>query len=73
MRKAIGLLEILIVLVVIIILYFTCFHSNYGRSNPFDDNSRVNNQSQIVDDKINEIEETKALKEKIEQNLREGN
>lgn len=73
MKRAVGLLELLVVVVVIIVLYFTCFHSNYGRSNPFDDNAKINNQSQIIDDKINEIEDTKALKEKIERNLREGN
>ena len=42
MKKAVGLLELLIVLVVIIVVYFTCFHPNYGRSNPFDDNVKKN-------------------------------
>ncbi len=73
MKYAFGVLELVIVIVVITILYFTCFHSNYGRSNPFDDNSRVNTQSQLIDDKIKDIESTKALKDKIEKNLREGN
>ena len=73
MKYAFGVLELVIVIVVITILYFTCFHSNYGRSNPFEDNSRVNTQSQLIDDKIKDIESTKALKDKIEKNLREGN
>ena len=73
MKYAFGVLELVIVIVVITILYFTCFHSNYGRSNPFDDNSRVNTQSQLIDDKIKDIESTKSLKYKIEKNLREGN
>ena len=73
MKYAFGVLELVIVIVIITILYFTCFHSNYGRSNPFDDNSRVNTQSQLIDDKIKDIESTKALKDKIEKNLREGN
>ena len=73
MKYAFGVLELVIVIVVITILYFTCFHSNYGRSNPFDDNSRVNTQSQLIDDKIKDIESTKALKNKNKKNLREGN
>lgn len=72
MRKAFGLLELLIVLIVIIIIYFTCFHSNFGRKNPFDDNARINSQQQIVDDKIKDIEDTKALRKRIEENLNKG-
>ena len=47
MKKAFGMLELLIVAVIVIVLYFTCFHSNYGRSNPFDDNARINSQKEI--------------------------
>ncbi len=72
MKKAVGLLELLIVLVVIIVVYFTCFHSNYGRSNPFDDNVKINSQKEIIDTKIQEIEDTKALKQRIENNLNKG-
>ncbi len=72
MKKAFGVLELLIVIVVITVLYFTCFHSNYGRSNPFDDNVRMNNQKEIIDERVQEIEDTKALKERIENNLNKG-
>ncbi len=72
MKKAVGLLELLIVLVVIIVVYFTCFHPNYGRSNPFDDNVKINSQKEIIDTKIQEIEDTKALKQRIENNLNKG-
>ena len=72
MKKAVGMIEILLVIVVITALYFTCFHSKYGRSNPFDDNSNLNNQQEMVEDKIQDIENTKALKKKIEDNLNKG-
>lgn len=72
MKKAVGLLELLIVIVVITVVYFTCFHSNYGRSNPFDDNVKMNSQREIIDTKIQEIEDTKALKQRIENNLNKG-
>ena len=71
MKKAFGVLELLIVVIIVIVVYFTCFKSNYGRSNPFDDNAKDKTQSQMVDDKIQEIEDTKALKEKIEHNWKE--
>lgn len=73
MKHAFGVLELLIVVVIIVIIYFTCFHSQYGRKNPFDDNSRINSQQEMIDTKIQEIEDTKALKQRIEQNLNEGN
>ena len=72
MKKAFGLLELLIVIVVIIILYFTCFHSNFGKRNPFDDNAKLNSQQEIVDDKIKDIQDTKILRKRIEENLNKG-
>lgn len=72
MKKAVGMVEILLVIIVITVLYFTCFHSQYGRSNPFDDNSSLNNQQEMIDNKIQDIENTKALKQKIEDNLNKG-
>lgn len=72
MRKAFGTVELLLVIIVIIILYFTCFHSNYGRSNPFDDNAKVKSQQELIDDKIQQIEDSKALRKKIEENLNKG-
>lgn len=72
MKQAVGMVEILLVIIVITVLYFTCFHSQYGRSNPFDDNSSLNNQQEMIDNKIQDIENTKALKQKIEDNLNKG-
>jgi hypothetical protein len=73
MRKAFGVLELLVAVVVVIIIYFACFHSQYGKTNPFADNaSEIKTKQQLVDDKLKEIENTKMLKEKIERNLNEG-
>ena len=55
MKKAFGVLELLIVVIIAIVVYFTCFHHKYGRSNPFDDNSKIEQQSQMIDDKIQDI------------------
>ena len=72
MKKAFGILELLIVVIIAIVVYFTCFHHKYGHSNPFDDNSKIEQQSQMIDDKIQDIESSKALKEKIENNLKDN-
>ena len=70
MRRAFGAVELLLVVVVIIIIYFTCFHSQYGRTNPFADNANdVKTKQQMVDDKLKEIEQTKAIQKQIEKNL----
>ena len=71
MKKAFGLIELLIVVIIIITVYFTCFRSSYGRSNPFEEQTRVKTQQQVVEDKIQQIEDTKALQKKIENNLNE--
>lgn len=72
MKKGFGLLELLIVVIIVLVLYFTCFHSNSGRKNPFDDNDRSNSQQEIINDKIKEIDDTKALRKRIEDNLNKG-
>ncbi len=72
MKKAFGVLELLIVLVIIIVIYFTCFTNGTKNLNPFDDSARIKSQKEIVNDKIKDIENTKAIKERIENNLREG-
>ncbi len=73
MKKALGLAEILIAAVVIIVVYFTCFAGNkYGRTNPFDDGQKIKSQQEIVDEKVQQIEDSKALKQLIENNLKEG-
>lgn len=72
MKKAFGLVEILIVVVILVIVYFTCFHSSYGRKDPFDDNSQVNTKSEMIEESIMDIEDSKAMKKRIENNLKEG-
>lgn len=72
MKKAFGVLELLIVLVIIIVIYFTCFQNGTKNLNPFDDSARIKTQKEIVNDKIKDIENTKAIKERIENNLKEG-
>ena len=72
MKKAVGMVEILLVLVVVVAIYFMCFHSKYGRANPFADNQKIQTQQQLVDDKLKDIEDAKALRKRIEQNLNKG-
>lgn len=72
MKNAFGLFEILLVTVIIIVVYFTCFNSPYGRKDPFDDNFQVNTKSEMIDDTIKDIEDNKALKKRIQNNLKEG-
>ena len=72
MKKAVGMVEILLVIVVVTAIYFVCFHSKYGRSNPFADNEKIKSQQELVDDKLKDIEDAKALRKRIEQNLNKG-
>ena len=72
MKKAVGMVEILLVIVVITAIYFLCFHPRYGRSNPFADNEKIKSQQELVDDKLKDIEDAKALRKRIEQNLNKG-
>jgi prepilin-type N-terminal cleavage/methylation domain-containing protein len=70
MKKGFGLVEIIIVLLIFLSLYMTCFKT-HKRLNPFDDGT-TKIQTQKIDEKINEIEQTKMLKQKIEENLEKG-
>ena len=56
MKKAVGMVEILLVIVVVTAIYFMCFHPKYGRSNPFADNEKIKSQQELVDDKLKDIE-----------------
>lgn len=73
MKKAMGLLEILIIVVIFIIIYFTCFHSTGGRKNPFEEQKEIKTKQELIDTKIKGIENQKAIKERIEQNLNREN
>ena len=72
MKQAFGLVEVILVVVIITIVYFTCFYSKYGRSNPFADNQKINSQQGYVNDKLKEIQDAKALRKRIEENLNKG-
>ena len=73
MKKAMGLVELLIVVIVIAVIYFTCFHSNGGRKNPFEEQIHLKSTQELVDKKLESIQSQKAIKDKIEQNLNREN
>lgn len=73
MKDAFGSAEIFVVLLIITVLYCTCFaRSKYGRSNPFDDGQGINIKKEILDEKVQQVEYAKSLREKIENNLKQG-
>jgi len=72
MKKGFGLAEFLIVVVIIVTVFLWCSGNKYGRPDPFADRQEVKNRQEIVNDKIQDIENTKALKQRIENNLKEG-
>ncbi len=69
MKKAAGLLELLIVIVVIIVLYLAYSNGQGGRKNPFEEQREIKTKQEIVNTKLKEIESKKQLRDKIEQNL----
>jgi type II secretory pathway pseudopilin PulG len=71
MKKAFGLIELLVVILIALGVYYMGFSSKYGRKNPFDDNAQIKNQQEMINEKLEEIENTKALKQRIENNLKE--
>lgn len=73
MKKAVGIIELLIVIVVILAIYFTCFNNNSITKNPFDEQKEIKTKQELVESKIKDIENTKAIKERIEQNLNREN
>lgn len=73
MKNAAGMLELLIVIIIITVLYFSFFAGpKTGRKDLFNDNVNIQNQEEIIDSKIQEIEDSKLLKQKIESNLKEN-
>ncbi len=73
MKNAFGLLELLIVIIIALGIYFIAFPSKYGRNNPFEESAKIKSQQQMVDDKVKEIEDIKALKQQLENNLKDNN
>lgn len=71
-KSAFGILELLIVIIIALVVYFSFFNSKYGRKNPFDDNTQIKNQQEAVENKIQEIEDYKTLQKNIEKNLQKG-
>ena len=72
MKKAVGIVELLIVIIVITAIYFTCFN-NKSTKNPFDEQRGIKTQQELVETKIKDIENSKAIRERIEQNLNREN
>lgn len=72
MKKAFGMVEILIVLAVFSVIFLCTHQQKFGRSNPFSDTTKIEEQQNIVNDKISDIEDAKALRTRIEQNLNKG-
>lgn len=70
MKKAFGLLDLLFVIIIGIILFAIC-QPRAGRDNPFEEYKKTNSQKEAVNQKLQEIENTKKLKEQIEKNLKE--
>ena len=70
MRRAFGVVELLIVSVIIIVVYFACFYNPNSRTNPLVDNvNDIKTKQQMVDDKLNEIQQTRMLKDRMDHNL----
>lgn len=69
MKRAFGVIELLISAVIVLVLYFMFISPGGRSSNPFEDINAANERKQIIDEKINEINDTKLLREKIENNL----
>lgn len=73
MRRAFGAIELLIAIIVIIVIYFACFHSQFKNSNPLVENvNDIKTKQQQIDDKLNEIEKTRQLQQKIEKDMSES-
>lgn len=69
-KRAFGISELLFVIVIFIMIYLVCFRTPAGRNrNPFEEQTKVRTQQEAVNQKIKEIENTKAIKDRIEQNL----
>ena len=73
MKKAAGLIELLMVIVVIIVLYFVFFNGQTGRNNPFEQQKEIKTKQELVDTKLKEIQSQKDIKERIEKNLNREN
>ena len=70
MRRAFGAVELLIVLIIIIVVYFACFYNPNRQTNPLVENvNDIKTKQQMVDDKLNEIQQTRMLKDRMDHQL----
>ena len=73
MQKGFGLFELLIVIFIIVVLYVTMF---FGKKSPvvkyIEHSTQVQTQQQLINDKIQEIENLKSNRINIEKNMYEG-
>ena len=73
MKKAFGVLNLLITIVIIIVITLVFLKGQHTTVNPFDSTREIKTQEQTINDKINEIEELKNINKQIEENLKKGN
>jgi len=74
MKKAFGFVQIIIVIAIIAVVYFVFLRTPGGNTrNPFEEQTQVQAKKEVVNQKIKDIENTKAIKERIEQNLNREN
>ncbi len=69
-KQAFGIIQLLFV-IVICYLIFTVLHPKIGRNNPFEEVTNTNTKVETVSDNKSEIEETKAIKKQIKENLKD--
>ena len=69
MKDAVGIVEILIVVIIGITLCLF-FNNSTGRKNPFEEVSEIKHQQQVIDDKIEVINDAKKIRQRIENNLK---
>ncbi len=73
MKKAMGLVEILIVIIIVAVLYFAFFNSPTGRKDPFEEQKEIKTKQELIDNKLKDIQSKKDIKNRIEQNLNREN
>ena len=67
MKKGFGLVELVIVLIVIIVIYFVFLKTSNAKTEIFGDKKEVKTQKQMIDTKIQEIQDIRNSQLKFEQ------
>ena len=73
MKKAMGLVEILIVIIIVAVMYFAFFNSPTGRKDAFEEQKEIKTKQELIDNKLKDIQSNKDIKNRIEQNLNREN